>query len=202
MTAITPGKHVSVVQTGIVLVSPEGDHTNEKWLRANTAITIPLTAPGFEYRIIEGELRFLEALADQKLPRFVLLWLYDPKLDRWVCIHLKRDDHNSECAAFCQVEGGPTDEGSYELVTRYWFDDDGLHCTTDEHAVDCDGPREYHTHSICAYDPFEPTNLESKRHPAHDELEGTAPTFLPFKIPAFTRFSDSQRDAYAEAAGY
>lgn len=98
--------------------------------------------------------------------------------------------------------GGPTDEGfSYTTETyEYDVDENRIIYTAECNARDCDGPLDRVYISACQLDMLHARDLSQVFDASNwpEEHKACAGIFM----PEWQKLSSSQRDAYAEAAGY
>ena len=90
------------------------------------------------------------------------------------------------------MSGGPTEEG-YSRSTQTWSLDVECGCvrySCDSTSRDCDGRHEDYSDFTCDFDKLAALESEQDGQP------------LPFKLPAWTCTTKTQRDHTAEAAGY
>lgn len=88
--------------------------------------------------------------------------------------------------------GRQTEEGYTQEYQVYRLMVDGVECETHVYSSDCDGPHEWHWEGRCAFDRLrEPTDPDLIVDPED-----------PCDRPMWERTHVSQRDVYAEMAGY
>jgi hypothetical protein len=99
--------------------------------------------------------------------------------DGWVKLTLRPGQ------VFTVVDGGPTDEGYSYTAQVYTHEGDHILRETSTRAADCDGPHEYYADCTAALDALQEYLCD----------DGT-------RVPSWERVRASQRDRFAEDAGY
>lgn len=117
-------------------------------------------------------------------PRTVRFWTYETAVGGWVRLALR----DGQALRYCSNR--PHSEGYHREYTEWERDGERVICRSSVYSSDCDGRHEYHTESYFHIDDAE----------ADSVVDFETGEYI--RKPLWQAGATSQRDAYAEAAGY